>query len=166
MVKASTSNGHATATQVARPGSAEVTEKAQRRRFTAEYKVDILRRTDAFEMGSGELGELLRREGLYSSHLLVWRKQRDRGALEGLEPKTRLEHFLAVIRTRRIDTGIGRDLNRSREAPVLREVRLHCGTKLGLAVVREVIRRRGFWGQEGATSAAVALSRLLRRIRF
>ena len=45
-----------------------VTERAKRRRFTAEYKLDILRKTDACK-GDGDLGALLRREGLYSSHL-------------------------------------------------------------------------------------------------
>lgn len=67
----------------------EVPEKATRRRFTAEYKLDILARAEACEPGSGELGKLLRTEGLYTSHLTVWRAQRDRGALEGLTPKKR-----------------------------------------------------------------------------
>jgi|SRR5262245_27576101 len=67
----------------------EVSEKATRRRFTAEYKADILRRAEACKSGSGELGELLRKEGLYTSHLSIWRGQRDRGALGALEPKKR-----------------------------------------------------------------------------
>lgn len=67
----------------------EVPEKATRRRFTAKYKLDILERADACVPGNGELGKLLRTEGLYTSHLTVWRAQRDRGALEGLAPKKR-----------------------------------------------------------------------------
>jgi transposase-like protein len=67
----------------------EVLEKATRRRFTAPYKLDILERADECVPGSGDLGKLLRKEGLYTSHLTVWRAQRDRGALEGLEPKKR-----------------------------------------------------------------------------
>lgn len=67
----------------------EVPEKAQRRRFTAEYKLKILKEADACESGSGELGSLLRREGLYASHLLTWRRQRDEGSLLALEPKKR-----------------------------------------------------------------------------
>lgn len=69
--------------------SSQSVEVPTRRKFTAEYKADILRRADACEAGSGELGELLRKEGLYSSHLLTWRTQRERGALQGLEPKKR-----------------------------------------------------------------------------
>jgi len=65
-----------------------VAEKPQRRRFTAEYKLRILREADRLT-GSGELGALLRREGLYSSHLTTWRQQRDEGTLVGLMPKRR-----------------------------------------------------------------------------
>jgi len=66
----------------------EVAEKPQRRRFTAEYKVRILRDADACAV-PGEIGGLLRREGLYSSHLTEWRRQREQGALAGLAPKKR-----------------------------------------------------------------------------
>jgi len=65
---------------VPRPDS-EVSERAARRRFTAEYKLRVLRRADAC-VGTGELGALLRREGLYSSHLTTWRRQREQGSLE------------------------------------------------------------------------------------
>jgi len=66
----------------------EVPEKPIRRRFTAEYKLRILRLVDdCTEPGS--IGALLRREGLYSSHLTMWRRQRERGALDGLQPKKR-----------------------------------------------------------------------------
>jgi transposase len=68
--------------------SPEVLEKPVRRRFTVEYKTQILAEADACtELGM--LGELLRREGLYSSHLTTWRRQRDEGALAGLTPKRR-----------------------------------------------------------------------------
>ena len=68
--------------------SPEVLEKPVRRRFAVEYKVRILAEADACtEMG--QLGELLRREGLYSSHLSNWRRQRDEGVLAGLTPKRR-----------------------------------------------------------------------------
>lgn len=65
----------------------EVRERAARRHFTAEYKVRLLR--DADGASPGELGALLRREGLYSSHLTTWRRQRDAGALRALSPKKR-----------------------------------------------------------------------------
>jgi len=66
----------------------EVVAKAQRRRFTAEYKRRIVREADRCTK-PGELGALLRREGLYSSHLTSWRAARDRGELAGLAPKPR-----------------------------------------------------------------------------
>jgi transposase len=67
----------------------EVTEKARRRGFTAEYKKRILEEADRCAK-PGELGALLRREGLYSSHLAAWRKaRRERGELTGLEPQKR-----------------------------------------------------------------------------
>jgi transposase len=66
----------------------EVLEKPVRRRFTVEYKTRIVAEADACTE-PGMLGELLRREGLYSSHLSTWRRQRDEGALAGLSPKRR-----------------------------------------------------------------------------
>ena len=64
----------------------EVMAKAVRRRFTAEYKLRILREAEACG-GRGEIGALLRREGLYASALTQWRKQRERGELAGLSRK-------------------------------------------------------------------------------
>ena len=58
----------------------EVSEKAKRRTFTAEYKRRIVKEADACK-APGEVGALLRREGLYSSHLTTWRAARDRGEL-------------------------------------------------------------------------------------
>jgi transposase len=62
----------------------ELAEQPKRRRFTAEYKLRILREADGCS-ALGEVGALLRREGLYSSHLATWRRQRDQGALGALE---------------------------------------------------------------------------------
>jgi transposase-like protein len=59
-----------------------VPARARRRRFTAQYKLEILAAYDAAP--GGEKGALLRREGLYSSHLVEWRRARDAGALAGL----------------------------------------------------------------------------------
>ena len=61
----------------------ELVEQAKRRTFTAEYKAKILAKADACTQ-PGEVGELLRREGLYTSHLTYWRKQRKDGALKEL----------------------------------------------------------------------------------
>ncbi len=66
----------------------EVTSKAKRRFFTAEYKKRILEEADKCAE-TGEIGALLRREGLYSSHLVEWRRLREQGALAGLEAKKR-----------------------------------------------------------------------------
>jgi transposase len=66
----------------------EVVAKAQRRRFTAEYKRRIVREADRCTT-TGAIGGLLRREGLYASYLTTWRAARDRGELEGLAPKQR-----------------------------------------------------------------------------
>jgi transposase-like protein len=66
----------------------EVPAKARRRRFTAEYKQKILREAEQCRK-PGEIGALLRREGLYSSHLTVWRAAQASGARAGLEAKRR-----------------------------------------------------------------------------
>jgi transposase len=66
----------------------EVTERAKRRRFTAEYKLRILRKADACK-GDGDVGALLRREGLYSSQLAAWRRQRDEIVKAGLKSRKR-----------------------------------------------------------------------------
>jgi transposase-like protein len=71
-----------------KPPDPEVPERASRRRFSAEYKLRVLEEADRCEE-SGEVGALLRREGLYSSILSDWRRQRREGMLDGLSPKKR-----------------------------------------------------------------------------
>jgi transposase len=63
--------------------------RARRRTFTAEYKARILAEYDALPEHSGERGALVRREGLYSSHITEWRRARDNAANEALAPKKR-----------------------------------------------------------------------------
>jgi transposase len=72
----------------------EVPAKATRRQFSAEYKQRILR--EAAASAPGEIGALLRREGLYSSHLITWRRQRERGELAGLSAQRRGRKARAV----------------------------------------------------------------------
>jgi len=85
----------------------ELVEQAARRSFTAEYKARILAEADACTR-PGEVGELLRREGLYTSHLTYWRKQRKDGALKelgkprGRKPTDRRDHEIAAL-TRRAE---------------------------------------------------------------
>lgn len=81
---------------VANPGAAapptvpdpEVPERPKRRQFTAEYKRSIVAQAEACR-DDGAIGVLLRREGLYSSHLTTWRRQREQGELNALAPKKR-----------------------------------------------------------------------------
>ena len=66
----------------------EVPQRPVRRSFLADYKLQILRQADACTQ-RGQVGQLLRREGLYSSHLTTWRAQRQQGTLDALAPKKR-----------------------------------------------------------------------------
>src|SRR4051794_16037200 len=84
------------------PPDPELVERPKRRRFTAKYKLGILEQADACTR-PGEVGELLRREGLYTSHLTYWRKQRKDGALKelgrsgGRRPADRRDRELAEL---------------------------------------------------------------------
>ena len=66
----------------------EVPEKASRRKFTADYKLRILKEAEICQH-AGQRGALLRREGLYSSHLTTWRRQAQQGTLQALSPRRR-----------------------------------------------------------------------------
>jgi transposase len=72
--------GQVTGERLERPDP-EVPERARRRTFTAQYKLEVLAAYDA--AGPGEKGAILRREGLYSSHVVDWRRARDAGVLTG-----------------------------------------------------------------------------------
>jgi transposase-like protein len=72
----------------AAPPDPEVAAKPRRRKFSAAYRLRILEEADRCQ-GTGEIGRLLRREGLYSSHLASWRKARRAGSLAALSPKKR-----------------------------------------------------------------------------
>jgi len=91
----------------------EVVEKTGRRRFTAKYKLGVLEKADRCE--PGEIGALLRREGLYSSHLTTWRRQREMGALAGLAPVKRGR------KARTVDTQGQRVVDLQRENERLRQ---------------------------------------------
>jgi transposase len=69
--------------------SNETLERPRRRSFTADYKQRILSEADAAAGHAGGIGALLRREGLYSSHLAAWRRERANGGLTALGPKRR-----------------------------------------------------------------------------
>lgn len=78
----------ADAARASRPDP-EVVAKAKRRTFTAEYKLSILQEVEAVADRRGGIGALLRREGLYSSLLATWRRERAEGILEALTPQKR-----------------------------------------------------------------------------
>ena len=80
-------SGGAKAARVAAPDP-EVAEKKSRRRFTAKYKLRILDQADNCTE-PGQLGALLRQQGLYSSNLTTWRRQREKGLLSAMAPKKR-----------------------------------------------------------------------------
>ena len=93
----------------------EVTPKARRRSFSAGYKLDILRQIDACSE-PGEIGSLLRKEGLYSSHLTAWKEQRETGALKELSKKRgRKAPANAEAQSRKQIAQLERDNKRLRE---------------------------------------------------
>jgi transposase len=87
MTQTQSKNGTSSLPAPAGAGSEEVVARPTRRRFSAQYKLQILH--EAERCVPGELGALLRREGLYASHLTSWRKQRETGALAALAGKKR-----------------------------------------------------------------------------
>lgn len=88
MSKAPTRGAAAPGGPNVKPVDPEVVAKPARRRYTADYKFRILREADRCTR-PGEVGSLLRREGLYSSLLTTWRRQREQGALKALQAKKR-----------------------------------------------------------------------------
>jgi transposase-like protein len=114
----------------------EVAEKAKRRRFEAAYKLRVLAEADRCHE-PGELGALLRREGLYSSHLTTWRKQRDAGALEALSPKQRgrkpRRQDAVALENERLVRENRRLAERLRQAEVIIEVQKKVSAMLGIS---------------------------------
>jgi transposase-like protein len=118
----------------------EVMAKPVRRRYTAEYKLRILRAAEV-SSGRGELGALLRREGLYSSNLTAWRKQRERGELEGLSrrrgPSPTQRHPLAD-RVRALERETARLKARAERAEGLVELQKKVSEILGIELKHSV----------------------------
>jgi len=118
----------------------EVVAKAQRRRFTAEYKRRIVREADRCTT-TGAIGALLRREGLYSSYLTTWRAARDRGELEGLAPKQRGPKAVAPDpRDKRLveqERELGKWRKRAERAEALVEIQKKVAALLGTALDSE-----------------------------
>ncbi len=115
----------------------EVVADAKRRTFTLEYKMRILAEADTARDQPGAVGALLRREGLYSSHLTTWRKEREAGVRRALEPKTRgpktkLDPHQEELRKLRRDNE--RLTEALRKAELIIEVQKKVGTLLGWAL--------------------------------
>ena len=112
----------------------EVTERAKRRRFTTEYKLRILREADACK-GDGDVGALLRREGLYSSQLAAWRRQREETAKAGLKARRRGPKPKAEDpRVAKMEREIVRLRRRLEEAEAIIDVQKKLSKLLGISL--------------------------------
>jgi transposase-like protein len=118
----------------------EVMAKAKRRHFSAQEKLDLLKRADACTK-PGELGALLRSEGMYSSYLSAWRQARDLGQLDGLRPKKRGPK--AVVPDARdkelaeLKRSLAKAESRARKAEALVELQKKVSELLGIQLPRE-----------------------------
>lgn len=118
----------------------EVVAMPKRRRFSAEEKLRILKEADACTR-PGEQGALLRREGLYSSHLTEWRRARERGELDALEPKKRGRKPAAVNPLEKKVAELARALEkaeaRAKRAEALVELQKKVSELLGIQLPKE-----------------------------
>ena len=118
----------------------EVVAMPKRRRFSAEEKLRILKEADACTQ-PGEQGALLRREGLYSSHLTEWRRARERGELDALEPKKRGRKPAAVNPLEKKVAELARALEkaeaRAKRAEALVELQKKLSELLGIQLPKE-----------------------------
>ena len=118
----------------------EVTTKPLRRRFTAAYKRRILHEIDTCD--DGGIAALLRREGLYSSHLTTWRRQREQGEIDGLTPRRRGRKASApnplAVENERLVRENERLQKRLRQAETIIEVQKKLCEVLGLPVYSPV----------------------------
>ena len=114
----------------------EVPAKPKRRQFTAEYKRSILDQAEACR-DEGAIGALLRREGLYSSHLTAWRRQRDQGELTALGPKKRGRKPTAnplAEENQRLRTQNARLSRRLEQAELIIDVQKKVSALLGISL--------------------------------
>jgi len=118
----------------------EVSAKARRRRFSAAEKLRILKEADACTK-PGEQGALLRREGLYSSHLTEWRRARERGELDALSPRKRGRKAKEVHPLEKKVAELQRSLEkaelRAKRAEALVELQKKVSELLGIQLPKE-----------------------------
>lgn len=114
----------------------EVSARSMRRRFSAEYKCSILKEADSCDPGG--IVALLRREGLYSSHLVTWRRQRESGEMAGLQPRKRgkkpVPKSPLADEMRRLTRENQRLQKRLRQAEIIIDVQKKLCDVLGLTV--------------------------------
>ena len=123
------------------PPDPEVLERAKRRRFSAEYKLQVLEEADACRE-SGEIAALLRREGLYASHLTCWRQARHKGALGALRrrrgPKGRRRDPVAR-ENEQLRKENARLQQRLKQAEIILEIQKKASEILGIPLNRPEI---------------------------
>ena len=117
-------------------------DRPQRRRWTASAKQRILEQADACEK-RGDLGQLLRKEGIYSSHLHNWRRQLENRGIEGLEPKRpgpkplRSTVEIELARVQKRNTRLSAELELARKVIEL-QVKAHEILGLALPSIEDV----------------------------
>ena len=118
---------------LSRPDS-EVAAKAKRRTFPMEYKIRILEEADAAAAAPGGVGALLRREGLYSSHLVSWRRERKAGILEALKLRKRgprSERNPLADENEKLRRQVGQLTEKLRKAEIIIDVQKKVAALLG-----------------------------------
>lgn len=129
-LKAKTSTASSSTERESSSGSTlEVVPKAKRRTFTAEYKARILREADSLSQTRGGVGALLRREGLYSSHLTAWRSEARKGLSAKRGRKARSAESREVEQLRRENARLAEKL---RKAEIIIDVQKKVATLLGI----------------------------------
>ena len=130
---AAPAKAHAGLLAASRPDP-EVTGKAKRRRFTVEYKQGILKEAEAAATTRGGVGALLRREGLFSSHLASWRRERDQGIREALTPRKRgpkSQRDPLAEEIQKLHRQVGQLTEKLRKAEIIIEVQKKVAALLG-----------------------------------
>ena len=129
------------------PSDSEVVAKAKRRVFTAAYKLRIVQEAEDAAATPGGVGALLRREGLYSSHLVSWRRERQAGSLEALTPRKRgrkSQRDPLAEENEKLRRQLGQLTEKLRKAEIIIDVQKKVAALLG---VRSRIRRRNCDGR-------------------
>ena len=115
----------------------QVAAKPRRRTYTAEYKRRILQEADACAT-PGAVGALLRREGLYSSHLVEWRKVRDKAATERLSRKRwRKPRDAGTLERERLERENARLVEKLRQAEIIIDVQKKVAALLGIPLPKD-----------------------------